>query len=117
MQVHSPRISGNFYLYTFYTVKFGGGPKSGGARAPAAPASSAPMKIMVCKANFVTPATILHYVEELCIVYYKSFQINSKRFCNLMPQNKLPTCVCRDGQKFFLQDSTLFAILHHNNSL
>ena len=74
-------------------------------------------KIMVCKANFVTPATILHYVEELCIVYYKSFQINSKRFCNLMPQNKLPTCVCRDGQKFFLQDSTLLAILHHNNSL
>ena len=53
-------------------------------------------KIMACKANFVTPATIyigIHYVEELYIVYYKSFQINSKRFCNLMLQNKLPTCV------------------------
>ena len=67
-------------------------------------------KIMVCKANFVTPATIyLHRYalcrrKELYIVYYKSFQINSKRFCNLMPQNKLPTCVyveSRDGQQFF----------------
>ena len=31
-------------IYTlFYTIKFRGGPKCGGARAPAAPASSAPM--------------------------------------------------------------------------
>ena len=46
MQVHSQKISGNFhYLYTFYTIKFRGGSKSGGARAPAEPASSAPMLI------------------------------------------------------------------------
>ena len=33
-------------IYTlFYTIKFRGEPKSGGARAPAAPPSSAPMAI------------------------------------------------------------------------
>ena len=35
-------------IYTlFYTIKFRGGPKSGGARAPDAPASSAPMYIYI----------------------------------------------------------------------
>ena len=41
----------------FYTIKFRGGPKSGGARAPAAPASSAPMAIYICM-NYVLLFTI-----------------------------------------------------------
>ena len=39
-------ISGNFH--PFYTINFRGGRKSGGARAPAAPSSSAPMLIFNC---------------------------------------------------------------------
>ena len=65
MQVHYR--AGNFWgIYTlFYTIKFRGLCKSGGARAPAAPPSSAPMYMSVIIVMYVVSRVIF---ITLCIL-------------------------------------------------
>ena len=56
-------------IYTpFYTIKFRGGPKSGGACAPAAPASSAPMIIYVRQAYLYLKTKYSRYYQSLILI-------------------------------------------------